>query len=79
MHFSSLFIAASASLLSIASAGQVNFYSDTNCKNYIGSSYPGSYQTIGYVRTNKPPRISLGFLAQFIRFPSLHYLGQIQN
>ncbi|KAH7379562.1 hypothetical protein BKA66DRAFT_466283 [Pyrenochaeta sp. MPI-SDFR-AT-0127] len=47
MQFSTLFVAATASLLSVASAGQVNFYSDTNCQNYIGSRFPGSFQTIG--------------------------------
>ncbi|KAF1843519.1 uncharacterized protein K460DRAFT_433179 [Cucurbitaria berberidis CBS 394.84] len=47
MHFSTLFIAVSASLLSAVSAGQVNFYSDTNCQHYIGESHPGSFQTVG--------------------------------
>jgi hypothetical protein len=48
MHFSTptLLLAATASL---ASAGQVNFYSDTNCQNYIGERHPGSYTTTGYV------------------------------
>ncbi|KAF2254065.1 hypothetical protein BU26DRAFT_502154 [Trematosphaeria pertusa] len=47
MHLPTLFVAASASLLSVTSAGQVNFYSDTNCQNYIGESHPGSFQTTG--------------------------------
>ncbi|KAF2133625.1 hypothetical protein P153DRAFT_413356 [Dothidotthia symphoricarpi CBS 119687] len=47
MHFSALIIAASASMFSVASAGQVNFYSDTNCQNYIGERHPGSYVTTG--------------------------------
>ena len=48
MQFSTLVLAAATSLLSIASAGQVNFYSDTNCQNYIGEAHPGGYQTTGY-------------------------------
>lgn len=48
MHFSTVLLAASAGLISVASAGQVNFYSDTNCQNYIGESHPGSFQTTGY-------------------------------
>ncbi|PSN70581.1 hypothetical protein BS50DRAFT_607876 [Corynespora cassiicola Philippines] len=47
MQFSTLVLAAATSLLSIASAGQVNFYSDTNCQNYIGEAHPGGYQTTG--------------------------------
>lgn len=47
MQFSTLILAASASLASMVSAGQVNFYSDTNCNNYIGEAHPGSFQTTG--------------------------------
>ncbi|KAF2278753.1 uncharacterized protein EI97DRAFT_413562 [Westerdykella ornata] len=41
MHVPTVFLSASAALVSLAAAGQVNFYSDTNCQSYIGSSYPG--------------------------------------
>ncbi|KAF9690737.1 hypothetical protein EKO04_011375 [Ascochyta lentis] len=47
MHGSAIFLAVSAGLVSIASAGQVNFYSDTRCQNYIGEAHPGGFQTTG--------------------------------
>jgi hypothetical protein len=33
----------------LASAGQVNFYSDSNCQNYIGERHPASFVTTGSV------------------------------
>ncbi|CBX96640.1 predicted protein [Plenodomus lingam JN3] len=45
MQFTTLLLTAAAAAL--ASAGQVNFYSDTNCQNYIGESRPGSFTTVG--------------------------------
>ncbi|KAF1945046.1 hypothetical protein EJ02DRAFT_339536 [Clathrospora elynae] len=42
MHFLTPFLAAAVSLLSTASAGQANFFSDTNCRHYLGTTYPSS-------------------------------------
>lgn len=36
-------------------AGQVNFYSDTNRKNYIGDQLPGAGSTSGYVNMSALP------------------------
>lgn len=57
MQLSTLYLTATAGLLSIVSAGQVNFYSDTNCQNYIGSSFPSSFQTIGCVFFKTKPAV----------------------
>lgn len=47
MHTVAVLLAAAAGA-GLASAGQVNFYSDTNCQNYIGERHPGSFETTGY-------------------------------
>lgn len=49
MQLTTTLLAATAALLTTASAGQVNFYSDTNCQNYIGERHPASFQTTGCV------------------------------
>lgn len=49
MHFTITLLAATVALITTASAGQVNFYSDTNCQNYIGERHPSSYETTGCV------------------------------
>jgi formate hydrogenlyase subunit 3/multisubunit Na+/H+ antiporter MnhD subunit len=46
MHFSNTFLVA-AITIGFAAAGQVNFYSDKNCKNYIGEAHPGIQQITG--------------------------------
>lgn len=58
MHFSTVVLAAAAGLMSVASAGQVNFYSDTNCQNYIGERHPASFQTTGYAPISPFPLTS---------------------
>lgn len=51
-------LAAMAALITTASAGQVNFYSDTNCQNYIGERHPAAFATTGSV-TSSPPLLTL--------------------
>jgi hypothetical protein len=65
MHFSAILITAAAAL---ASAGQVNFYSDTNCQNYIGERHPASFTTTGYV-----------FSFTFLLLPPSHPIRQHTN
>jgi hypothetical protein len=51
MHLATLFTASAALLAPITSVlanGQVNFYYDTNCQDYAGSSYPDYDQVVGY-------------------------------
>ncbi|KAK4229196.1 hypothetical protein QBC38DRAFT_497728 [Podospora fimiseda] len=40
MHFSTILLTV-LSLATLGSGGQVNFYADLNCQDYIGSRYPG--------------------------------------
>lgn len=40
---------------SLVSAGQVNFYSDKNCQNYIGERHPASFTTTGYALFSPSP------------------------
>jgi hypothetical protein len=71
MQFTTTLLAAVAALISTASAGQVNFYSDTNCQHYIGERHPGSYETTGFVF---PSSLSLLFPLAFsfpFPFPAL--------
>jgi hypothetical protein len=46
MHFSNIVLVA-ATTIGFAAAGQINFYSDRNCQNYIGESHPGIGQIAG--------------------------------
>jgi len=46
MHFTNIFLGA-AITIGFAAAGQINFYSDKNCQNYIGESHPGINQIAG--------------------------------
>ncbi|CAA9962816.1 Endo-1-4-beta-xylanase D [Pyrenophora teres f. maculata] len=46
MHFNSILLVAAINI-GFAAAGQVNFYSDKNCQNYIGESHPGINQIAG--------------------------------
>ena len=47
-------LAAVTGLSGLSSAGQVNFYYDTGCHNFAGSTYPGSYQITGCASMNPP-------------------------
>ncbi|KAK3989749.1 hypothetical protein QBC44DRAFT_369809 [Cladorrhinum sp. PSN332] len=47
MHSFTTTLVAALGLATLGSAGQVNFYSDRNCQNYIGSRYPGIGQITG--------------------------------
>jgi hypothetical protein len=55
MQLTTTLLAATAFLITTASAGQVNFYSDTNCQNYIGERHPASFQTTGCVTSSSSP------------------------
>jgi hypothetical protein len=41
MHLSTLLLATTANLFTAASAGIAIFYGDTNCKNFLGMTFPG--------------------------------------
>ncbi|USP82248.1 hypothetical protein yc1106_09522 [Curvularia clavata] len=46
MYFSNILLIA-ATTVGFAAAGQINFYSDRNCQNYIGEAHPGIGQITG--------------------------------
>jgi hypothetical protein len=55
MQLFTLLLAAAATL---ASAGQVNFYSDSNCQNYLDHRFPGSFSITGFVLTLALPIVA---------------------